>query len=744
MHSRRSRAGALLLLAGGLVSGWGVAQEASAPLTSAAAVLSLSAEQASRRLPIEVSGVVTAAEPDWKGQFFVQDGTGGVFVENLGRLGPVPGDVVSVKGVSHPGAFAPIISGPDWRKTGTAPLPRARQVLIEDLETGVEDGQRVEVTGTVRTARIVAGRLVLALAVGGFRLQVFAPVPPDLAPAALVAARVRVSGTTATHYNVSLRQLTSVAVYVPRQEDFQVVLNEQHNPFDQPAIQINTVAQYRRGRGADHRVHVRGVVTWQRTGAEIFLQDESGGICLDVVPAGDFQAGEVVDAAGFVEYENYLPRLRDAELRRTETSKQRVSPRRVSFLETSRGLHHGSLITLQGRLLDRATRPISRPELGFHGYGSTWLLQGDGMTFTVEVEGKGDPADLAAIPLGSILECDGVCVSTVDATGKLTALRLLLPALADARVLVRPSWFTPGRLLVGVGLLSVILIAAVTWLLTIARKNAALRTLIGEREQTQRALQEAHDTLEQKVAERTAQLQVEMTTRKAEELQFKAVLTERTRLARDLHDTLEQTLTGIALQLDTSAKLAGRDPTVAHNHLQLARSWLHQSQVDLRRSIWDLRSRELEQFDLASALRRSAEQLVEGTAIQLEFRTQGPPPSLPEVVEENVLRIGQEALTNIARHARAGRVIVTLDATPPVLRLRIEDDGVGFVQGQPPRPNEGHFGLVGMMERAKRLAGGLTIQSAPGRGTAVSLEVPIESTAGPGPTGRREEPVARP
>ena len=258
-----------------------------------------------------------------------------------------------------------------------------------------------------------------------------------------------------------------------------------------------------------------------------------------------------------------------------------------------------------------------------------------------------------------------------------------------------------------------------------------MNDLIREREQAQLLLQEAHDTLEQKVVERSAQLQVEMTARKTAELQFKAVLAERTRLARDLHDTLEQTLTGIALHLDTTAKLSQRAPAVSNDHLRLARNWLRQSQVELRRSIWDLRSRELEQFDLASALRRSAEQVVEGTEINLGFQTTGEPDGLPEVVEENVLRIGQEALTNIAKHAQATRVTIALEFNRCTLVLRVEDNGVGFEQRDAALPGDGHFGLLGMSERAKRLAGGFAVNSVPGRGTSMVVEIPLEPGAVP-------------
>jgi signal transduction histidine kinase len=694
-------------------------------LTTAAAVLSLTGEQAGRRLPVEVTGTVTAAEPDWNGQFFVQDSTGGVFVENLAAAHPLPGDVVTISGVTHPGAFAPIISEPHWRVTGTAPLPPPKDVTIDNLETGLDDGERVEVSGIVRSAQVSGDRLQLALAVGGKRLEVHAPIDVAATAAGLVAARVRVRGTAVAHYNAALRHLTAVAVYVPRSEDFTVLAPEPVDPFAQPAVPLNNVAQYRRSNGTVLRLHVHGVVTLQRIGEDVFLQDSTGGLRVETAQLEALAPGDEVDAAGFLEYQNHLPLLRDATLRKTRRSSAVIQPQAVTIADLRNGLHHADLIRLRGKLLDRSTRPVTRTAANFAGVITTCLMQDQGLAFTVEFESRAENDALSSIPVGSIVAAEGVCFSDIDEAGKLNSLKLLLPSAAAMHVIARPSWLTPRRLLVGLAIVSVILVLVVIWLLTVSRKNAALR-------RAQADLQEAHDTLEQKVAERSAQLQVEMSARKAAELEFKAVLAERTRLARDLHDTLEQTLTGIALQLDVTAKLFARDPDSSHRHLELARNWLRQSQVELRRSIWDLRSRELEQFDLANALRQSAEHLVTGTDLHLDFATRGGKRPLSEVVEENVLRIGQEALTNIAKHARATRIGLELEFGARVLNLRIADNGVGFDPAPTPTPGDNHFGLLGMSERAKRLSARLAVTSLPGRGTLVALEVPLD-TSSPAP-----------
>jgi signal transduction histidine kinase len=251
-------------------------------------------------------------------------------------------------------------------------------------------------------------------------------------------------------------------------------------------------------------------------------------------------------------------------------------------------------------------------------------------------------------------------------------------------------------------------------------------------------LQQAHDLLDERVKERTAQLKFQITARKESEVQFKAVLSERTRLAQELHDTLEQTLTGIALQLDTASKLFEAKPETANRHLELARDFVAQSQVDVHRSVWDLRSRVLEQFDLPGALRASSKQLINGADLSFEVTTKGRVRPLPDTLEENLLRIAQEAMTNVIKHAQATTAGIELDYGAKNVVLRIKDNGRGFDRIRSKGPEEGHFGLLGMSERAKRLGAALTIQSEPGAGTLVEIQVGLDRQPQP------EEGVALP
>ncbi|MBI3851500.1 MAG: hypothetical protein HY298_14675 [Verrucomicrobia bacterium] len=697
-------------------------------LTTAAEVLALPAERAQQGIPVVVNGVVTAAEKYWNGKFFIQDASGGVFVDNVSPRQPLPGELVEVSGISHPGAFAPCIGQPRWRRLGTAPLPEARRVSIERLMSGVEDGQRIEITGIVRAVEVENGLRAVDLMSGGFRLRVFAKIPPgpgDLQK--LVASRVRVRGTAAVSFNAQLRQMTTMKVFAPLLEDFMVEETESSTPFKEPTVPLNSIAQYRKDHDPGKRVHVTGVVTLQRLGEDFFLQDSTGGLHVRSRQVERLTVGERVEAVGFPDFEHFLPVLQDAVFHKSSDSQIPVQPRTVSAEELQAGLHHAALITFQGKLLDRVTTWRSdRAGEGTH-LQTVLMLQRSNLLFSAESETSSkEPTLLTELPPGSTVEVTGVCMSEIEPDGKLRSLQVLLPSEKNVRVLERPSWWTPRRLVIGLAMLIVVLLFAVAWTVVISRKNSALRVMVGEKELAQIELQHANDRLEERVKERTEQLKLQITARQEAELQFKAVLRERTRLAQELHDTLEQTLTGIALQMDTAAKFAVSDGARANHHLELARNLVTQSQAEVRCSVWDLRSRSPEHIDLPGLLLKISQQLTDDTSLQAAVTSTGRVRPLPEIIEENLLRVAQEGLTNIIKHSKATQATMALDYGPRNVILDITDNGAGFTVGQQAGPREGHFGLLGITERINRLRGKVAITSTPGVGTTIQVSIPID------------------
>ncbi len=706
-------------------AGQGVwAQGTNEVLTNASAILALSGDQASKGIKISIQGVVTAAEHTWGGRFFIQDPSGGVFVENISDDQPAPGDVLTVYGVSYPGGYAPIISHPHWMKIGEAPLPAAKPVAIEQLMSGAEDGQRVEISGIVRQAQIIDRLLQVDLASGGYRLRVYAPTPPNIDPQKLVGAKVKVRGTPATAYNAPLRHLISVDVYVPLASDFVVEKAVATDPFNEPLTLANNIAQYRTGRSVGDRVHVKGVVVYQRNGEDMFIRDASGGLQIKSSQILPLSKGDVVEAVGFPEFENFLPVLQDAVFKKASEPQTSLSPTNVPVDELSQGMHHSDYITIRGKLLDRleeqSTSPAGQPDIK-----TILVLQNSNTMFTAEAETTGPNLMLKSIPIDSIIEMSGICFLQSDQDGKIKSFQVLLPASNSFRMIARPSWLTPQHLLITLAVALVIIIVGTSWTIMVTRRNSALRQLIHQRELDQKELQTAHDTLEWRVKERTEQLKFQITARKEAEVQFKATLAERTRLAKELHDTIEQTMTGITLQLNTVGKLFQQDPDAATHHLGLIRNMMRMSRVDLRRSIWDLRSRELEQFDLYKALSLGANRIASNAEIRVDVETKGNVRPLPEVIEETLLRIGQEAVTNTVKHSGADLIKIQLEFSEQNIALEVTDNGKGFTPENCAGPNDGHFGLLGMSERAKRLGGEIFIKSSPGNGTTIRAVLPV-------------------
>ncbi|MEB3230479.1 MAG: sensor histidine kinase, partial [Leptolyngbyaceae bacterium] len=210
-----------------------------------------------------------------------------------------------------------------------------------------------------------------------------------------------------------------------------------------------------------------------------------------------------------------------------------------------------------------------------------------------------------------------------------------------------------------------------------------------------------------------------------DETQQTVLFEERNRIASDIHDTLAQAFTGISLQLEVAKPLIHQEPdTVGHilHHISdLAKNGL----AEARRSVWALYPPGEEYANLAQMLYDSVEQLSRNTPIEIAVNLLGEPCSLAPYIGMNLLRIGQEALTNALKHSQAQTVLIELIYEPDLVSLSIRDDGRGFTPPTNLDNLNGGFGLVGMYERCDRINAQLTILSEPGQGTQILVESPL-------------------
>lgn len=200
-----------------------------------------------------------------------------------------------------------------------------------------------------------------------------------------------------------------------------------------------------------------------------------------------------------------------------------------------------------------------------------------------------------------------------------------------------------------------------------------------------------------------------------------AILEERNRMAREIHDTLAQGFTGIVVQLEAAEDVAG-EPAEAARHIRRARELARESLGEARRSVWALRPQALIQRSLVDALREGVTALTQPAGLAARFEIDPDLPALDADLENDLLRIALEAVTNTLKHARAHTISIALRAADGKVVLRVADDGRGFMPGA--RQDAGGFGLIGMRERASRHDGTVEFESG-STGTTVVATVPF-------------------
>jgi len=226
----------------------------------------------------------------------------------------------------------------------------------------------------------------------------------------------------------------------------------------------------------------------------------------------------------------------------------------------------------------------------------------------------------------------------------------------------------------------------------------------------------------------TERNRVQEALRASEKSRQAAVMAERDRVVRDVHDTLAHAFTGVIVQLEAADDAASRGlEAEAGAHVARAEAMARAGLQEARRSVMALRPQALEGNDLSAALRELVMRMTDGTSVISEFAQGGVARRLPPAWDEHLLRIGQEALTNAIRHGRAQRIVMELDFSDDAVQLRLTDDGRGFDTSS---AFDG-LGLAGIKARASSIGGHLSIGSAAGSGTTISVSVPHSTPTAP-------------
>jgi signal transduction histidine kinase len=645
-------------------------------LTYAEQIRRLSPEQAALGYRVRVRGIITmdAPAPD----FFIQDATAGIYAE--GSVSPkyahLLGQLVEVEGVTGPGKFAPVIREQRLRVLGKGVLPKAQLFPFSELADGRQDSQWARVRGIVRSVAIDRNSwqgttLALRVASGGGEFNVRVPIARDQAVPSWVDSEVLIEGVCGSLYNTN-RQLTGILFYVPRLSFMTV---------EAPASEasLSDLLRFSPGKGIRHRVRVRGVVGYQQLGNALFLVSQGKGLRVLTQQDTSLEIGDLVDVLGFPAMGDSAPILEDAVFHRLSHER---APEPVELnLATPWEQFDGAVVTTEAKLLNRQAQPD----------GVRLLLQQGEIYFDATVAPAPSVNYLLSIPLNSEIRVAGICLVRSGGLWRTPeSFRMLLRSPQDVVLLRAPSWWNLRHTLWLLGITACVLLTVVAWVVVLGRR-----------------LREQMAIIRQK-------------------LRTSAVLEERNRIARELHDTLEQELAGITMQLDLAVDCFQQAPLIAEQALETARNMSRHSMVEARRSVWDLRCQLLEDGDLVSALAQIVGPLAPPDRVKVEAKIQGSPVRLHRAVEMNLLRIGQEAVANAVKHGQAGQISIELRYTLESVCLTVSDDGQGFAADK--ASPTGHFGLLDMHERAQSMGSQLKVESEPGRGTRIAVEVPVCSS----------------
>ena len=348
--------------------------------------------------------------------------------------------------------------------------------------------------------------------------------------------------------------------------------------------------------------------------------------------------------------------------------------------------YHGKLVTLRG-IVSSTRSPMTAT--------SVFNLDCGHVMVPVDTGSSGLPPDY--LQPGSEIEITGICVMTGDnwrtdrPFPQHDGFTIVMRTNDDLKVISCPPWWTPGKMLVAiVGLLLIILVSAF-W-------NYSLIRLAAKR---------GKQLFDEQIEHACADLRVE----------------ERTRLAVELHDSLSQNLEGIAYLLAAGRGKVSLCPNDVERNLATAERMLHSSRTELKRCLFDLRHDALEERDFAAALRKSCEPIAGDAALTIRFCINRE--HMSDSTAHAVICIVRELVSNAVAHGRARHVRIAGDYRDGLLKFSVRDDGNGFSPDMCKGPGDGHFGLSGIRSRVKRFGGVFTIESAIGGPTRASVTVAI-------------------
>lgn len=658
------------------------------PLLSAGQVHRLSLKESSAGVPVKLSGVITYVRGQGSGMV-LQDATGGVMLEwphiREGEKADPEikvGALAEIEGHTATNPPTPRIYVTSFKLLGTSDLPVPEEMDVGELLGSDLDGSFVTCEGVVRAIRaegdVIPSRLVIEFGPASGRLFIWISRWTDETRRAFQpGSTIRVQGVLMRWKTVNWMPL--VPFVVVNQPEWITLVSPPPDFADVPRKDVDDIQMAASDSDYSEAFRVSGTVTFASHDAVVIAR---GNETLWIRPREQAKVvpGDRVEAVGFPGMNGPRAELEDAVIRKNGTTSLGKSEVLTPADFQNRGVMwmDGRRTKLRGTMIRSSSDPNEAPRAIQFGDRQIPLLFAE----------RPSPDELPS--LDSIVEVEGVLEAGLTEqlmrVGRgVGAYQLHVQNIGDLRVISPGPWWTPAKVTTAFFIITAVAGAAAIWALFLNRR----------------------------VAEKSRALVQEINARREQEI----VSDERRRLAADLHDTLEQTLTGASLQLEALGPVETAKPLV------LAKRLLDRSRDELRRAVWDLTPDVLVESGFRAALESIASESNE-RGLNVEVSFSGDEGIVAERIATHLCRIARESISNAVRHGKAGVVGLDVNVNEERVVLSIEDDGHGFIPDQAPGISSGHFGINGMKERARRMGGSVRIDSAPGNGTRVEITCP--------------------
>ena len=435
-------------------------------LTSVKQVRDLSPEEAARAYPVHLAAaVVTFFEPTWQ-LLFVQDISGGVFVEIQDEHQKFePGDVVSIQGITSPAGFAPDIAQPVIKFQRRGRLPEPRIPTPEELSRGRADSSWVTLKGIVHSVDVQSDRVFFDLYTpNATALRVHIPKVFQGAER-LIDSEIRLTGVCGTLVDKNM-QLTGLTMFVPDEHKIRIDKRGEGDPFSKRVMVASSLLRLWQADNSEHRVHVQGVVTWQEERSKAYLKDSLGSnFAVHFSKPQNLEPGDFMDIVGFANVQNSKITIDDGDARKLGVDAT-IKATALTPEQILRGDHDQELVVLSGTVLSRTVYPEQQ---------ILDVQSGNGVFSASLRHPKADKL-LTSLENNSVVQITGISsiqydTSTIPRTP--ASFRLMLRSEKDIGIVRRPPWWTFRRTLLASIFLLVVILFSVSWVVLLRRRVRA-------------------------------------------------------------------------------------------------------------------------------------------------------------------------------------------------------------------------------------------------------------------------------